>query len=70
MHYEALTYKILLSIKVDMGNPYTRRSDGGLAMLDQKSCYAIAYARNNTPKEKIFGIDIESQKHYIFSKER
>ena len=29
-----------------------RRSDGGLAMLDQKSCYAIAYARNNTPKEK------------------
>ena len=47
-----------------------RRSDGGLAMLDQKSCYAIAYARNNTPKEKIFGIDIESQKHYIFFKRK
>ena len=43
---------------------------GVLVMLDQKSCYAIAYARNNTPKEKIFGIDIESQKHHIFSKER
>ncbi|MEX3725259.1 4'-phosphopantetheinyl transferase [Acinetobacter baumannii] len=39
---------------------------GGLVMLDQKTCYAIAYARNNTPKEKIFGIDIESQKYYIF----
>ena len=25
---------------------------GVLVMLDQKSCYAIAYARNNTPKKK------------------
>ncbi|TYO22305.1 phosphopantetheinyl transferase, partial [Acinetobacter baumannii] len=38
---------------------------GGISHVgSKKSCYAIAYARNNTPKEKIFGIDIESQKHY------
>lgn len=40
---------------------------GGISHVgSKKSCYAIAYARNNTPKEKIFGIDIESQKHDIF----
>ncbi len=40
---------------------------GGISHVgSKKSCYAIAYARNNTPKEKIFGIDIESQKHDVF----
>ncbi len=40
---------------------------GGISHVgSKKSCHAIAYARNNTPREKIFGIDIESQKHHIF----
>ncbi|KQE58037.1 4'-phosphopantetheinyl transferase family protein, partial [Acinetobacter pittii] len=40
---------------------------GGISHVgSKKSCHAIAYARNNTVKEKIFGIDIESQKHHIF----
>ncbi|HAV3431669.1 TPA: acinetobactin biosynthesis phosphopantetheinyl transferase BasI, partial [Acinetobacter baumannii] len=40
---------------------------GGISHVgSKKSCHAIAYVRNNTLKEKIFGIDIESQKHHIF----
>jgi len=40
---------------------------GGISHVgSKKSCHAIAYARNNTVQEKIFGIDIESQKYYIF----
>ncbi|VCW80364.1 hypothetical protein BANRA_00703 [Acinetobacter baumannii] len=42
---------------------------GGISHVgSKKSCYAIAYARNNTPKEKIFGIDIESQNIIFFQR--
>lgn len=44
---------------------------GGISHVgSKKSCHAIAYVRNNTLKEKIFGIDIESQKHHIFFKKK
>ncbi len=44
---------------------------GGISHVgSKKSCHAIAYVRNNTLKEKIFGIDIESQKHHIFFKRK
>ncbi|MCG9510273.1 4'-phosphopantetheinyl transferase superfamily protein [Acinetobacter lactucae] len=44
---------------------------GGISHVgSKKSCHAIAYARNNTVKEKTFGIDIESQKHYVFFKKK
>lgn len=40
---------------------------GGISHVRSgKKCHAIAYAKNHTFKEKIFGIDIESQKHDIF----
>ncbi|HDK8955184.1 TPA: 4'-phosphopantetheinyl transferase superfamily protein [Acinetobacter baumannii] len=40
---------------------------GGISHVgSKKSCHAIAYARNNMVQEKIFGIDIESQKNHIF----
>lgn len=40
---------------------------GGISHVrSEKKCHAIAYAKNHTFKEKIFGIDIESQKHDIF----